>query len=101
MTGSIYSFVGEGIAFHAQNRRAGARHKLLVLATAENSVDAEKLAHEIAAENGWFHLQLSRGGQVTLSLDELADGYLRDALDNAIKFGGAMVSYETELPPDS
>ena len=100
MTGRIYSFVGEGVAMHAQNRRKGARHKLLVLASAQNGADAEQVALEIASENGWFHLELSKGAEVTLSLGELQEGYLRDALDSAIQFGGAMVSYEAELPPN-
>ncbi|KHK92671.1 hypothetical protein [Novosphingobium malaysiense] len=101
MGDSIYAFKGEGVAWQTLNYRQGARHTLMVFARARSIADAEKFAHQIAADNGWLHVDLHNGAEVTAQPYELEEQYLRDALEDAIQFGSSMVTYEKELPSDA
>jgi glycine/D-amino acid oxidase-like deaminating enzyme len=101
MCGSLYVFQGEGIADGAANRRHGARHALVVFATAPNLDRAEAEALSQVAANGWAHVTFTRGAEVNVQPTDVTDGYLKAALQDAIENGSAVVAYVDELPANA
>lgn len=98
MADQLFIFAGRGVASEPSGYRSGARHPLMVFATAANFEAAVAAAAEFATLAGWLDLEFTKG-EVSLEPALLPNDQLKAAAERALEVGHAMVVYQTEITP--
>ncbi|HEY0959019.1 MAG TPA: hypothetical protein VGE05_07060 [Novosphingobium sp.] len=86
---SLYATAGEG-----NPREVGREYRVLLLLKAGSSEDAQTKALAALHRNAWSNGRLLRDDPVTADLDDEPEGYLRDAMIDAMEGGVAFVVYD-------
>lgn len=97
----LFAFTAQGVAEPSSCYRPGARHPLMIFATARTIEDAQSKAAAHATEEGWSHVSLKRGKEISGDTTLISDESLRAAADAALQSGASIVVYRDEIPLDS
>jgi hypothetical protein len=95
----LFMFLAEGIAENHPRCRTGARHSLMIFATGPTQDDARVSAIRFASEEGWSFVHVKHGTQI-YDDEIIADDMMRDAAEEALGTGYALVTYTNEIPSD-
>jgi hypothetical protein len=96
----LFAFAAQGVADISAGYRLGARHALLVFATAPTIEEAWSKGATAAAEHGWIHVDLKRKREISADTSSITDESVRSAADSALMFGASLVVYPDEMPTD-
>lgn len=101
MMDHLRMFLVHAVADHAADYRPGARHALMLYATAHSIEAAQHRARDFAAAKGWSHIEFRRGKEINSDPDLIEDDTLRSAAAKALQSGAALVVYADEIPVDA
>lgn len=94
-------FLAEAIAGSATKKRPGARHALLIYASAPSLKDAEGVGASFLERHGWTLPVFKRGKEINPDTGLLDDETMRAAAEEAVEHGCSMIVYADALPRDS
>lgn len=94
-------FLAEAIAGTATEKTPGARHALLIYASAPSLKDAEGVGASFLERQGWILPVFKRGKEINTDTGLLDDETMRAAAEGAVEHGCSMIVYADALRPDS
>ena len=98
---ALFAFLAEAIAGTATKQTPGARHALLIYASAPSLKDAEGVGASFLERYGWTLPVFKQGKEVNADTGLLDDETMRAAAEDAVEHGCAMIVYADALPPNS
>lgn len=96
MADQLFVFAGRGVASESSGYRPGARHPLMVFATAADFEAAVAVAAEFVTLAGWNELEFTKG-EASREPAQLPNDRLKAAAERALEVGHALVVYQTEI----
>lgn len=97
----LFVFTAQAVAGENLPYRPGARHALLVFATAPDAEEAARTAVARVTAEGWLHVDLLRSKAMSQDTGLIADDTVRAAAESALSDGCAFIVYDEPMPPDA
>lgn len=97
----LFVFTAQAVAGENLSYRPGARHALLVFATAPDAEQAARMAVEQVTAEGWLLVDLLRSKVMSNATDHITDDTVRAAAESALSDGCAFIIYGIPMQPDA
>ena len=97
----LFVFTAQAVAGENLSHRPGARHALLVYATAPDAERAARTAVERVTAEGWLHVDLLRSKVISTETGLISDDTIRAAAESALSDGCAFIIYGIPMQPDA
>lgn len=97
----LFVFTAQAVAGEKMSYRPGARHALLVYATAPDAERAARTAVQRVTAEGWLHVDLLRSKVISIETGLISDDSIRAAAESALSDGCAFIIYGIPMLPDA
>ena len=97
----LFVFTAQAVAGENLSYRPGARHALLVFATAPDAEEAARVAVARVTAERWLHVDLLRSKAMSEDTALIADDTVRAVAESALSDGCAFIVYDLPMPPNA